>query len=202
MPLQNRVNPFGEVVALHGRGSMMGNRGVLHDDGRRVVRQFAVKRWIACVLEFRGRYRKVMTPHRYTELFFLDEAAALSAGHRPCAECRRTDYNRFREFWRQAVGGPDDADSMDAVLHRERLDNRRRKRTFSDEITALPDGTYVVVDGAPHLIWERALYQWSDGGYLTKRPLNRGKTVEVLTPASIVKVLRAGYRPLVHPSLG
>lgn len=199
MPLQNRVNPYGEVVALPGRGTIMGNRGILHNDERRVVRQSAVKRWIACVLEFRGRRRKVMTPHRYTELFFLDEAAALSAGHRPCAECRRSDYNRFRAFWREAIGTADDADSMDVVLHDERLEGKR-KRTYSDKLSALPDGAYVAIDGAPHLLWNSALHEWSADRYVGKRTIDRHASVEVLTPPSIVKILQAGYRPMVHAS--
>lgn len=201
MSLQNRVNPFGEVIALPGRGTMMGNRGILHDEQRRIVKQSAVKRWIACVLEFRGRYRKVMTPHRYTELFFLDEAAGFSAGHRPCAECRRTDYNRFRTFWRDAIQTPDDADSMDEVLHRERLDGKK-KRMYSAALSALPNGTYVAIDGVPYLLWHSALYEWSDGGYGAKRPLNGRQSVDVLTPPSIVKILHAGYIPTIHPSRG
>lgn len=178
----------------------MGNRGILHDDDRRVVKQFAVKRWIACVLEFRDRYRKVMTPHRYTELFFLDEAAAFSAGHRPCAECRRADYNRFRAFWRESIGTPDDADAMDAVLHRERLDDKK-KRTFAEKLGALPNGTYVAIDRTPYLLWDATLHQWSDEGYVRRLALDQSRIVEVLTPASIVKVLRAGYRPAVHASV-
>jgi hypothetical protein len=201
MPLQNRVNPYGEVVALAGRGTMMGNRGILHDDKRRVVRQSAVKRWIACVLEFRARHRKVMTPHRYTELFFLDEAAALSAGHRPCAECRRADYNRFRSFWREAIKTPDDADAMDLMLHAERLDGKK-KRTYSEALGVLPNGTYVAIDGTPHLLWDAALYVWSAGSYVAKRSLDGKQSVEVLTPRSIVNILRAGYVPAIHPSRG
>jgi hypothetical protein len=199
MPLQNRVNPFGEVVALPGRGTMMGNRGVLHDDDRRIVKQSALKRWIACVLERPGIHRTVMTPHRYTELFFLDEAAALSAGHRPCAECRRADYNRFRKLWRDAVGSPDDADSMDAVLHGERLEGKK-KRTYRSDVASLPDGTYVAIDGSAYLLWEGSLREWSDSGYVGTRAIVPGQTVDVLTPQSIVAVLRAGYRPAIHPS--
>lgn len=199
MPLQNRVNPFGEVVALPGRGTMMGNRGILHDDDRRIVRPFQVKRWIACVLEFRGRYRAVMTPHRYTELFFLDEAAAFSAGHRPCAECRRADYNRFQDLWRRTIGGPSDADSMDAQLHRERLDGKK-KRTYSQDVAALPDGTYVVFAGSPHVVLGKALYEWSDAGYRQRRPRPKSHLVEVTTPPAIVNLYRAGYAPALHAS--
>src|SRR5271166_5030993 len=114
MPLRNRVTPFGEIVALSGRGSLTGNRGILHNDARRVVRQWQVRRWIACILDVPGRRRIPMSPHTWTELFFLDEAAALAAGHRPCAECRRFDYNRFRFLWVACRGGPARADDIDA----------------------------------------------------------------------------------------
>jgi hypothetical protein len=199
MPLQNRVTPYGEVVALPGRGEMMGNRGILHDEFRQIVRSFAVKRWIACVLEFRGRKRTVMTPHRYTELFFLDEAAGLSAGHRPCAECRRADYNRFRTFWARSIATPNDADSMDLRLHAGRLDGKR-KRTYYAELPSLPDGTYAVWESRPHLLWGDSLFEWSDAGYKKRVARARGGEVEVLTPRAIVEILAAGYRPAIHSS--
>jgi hypothetical protein len=200
MPLQNRVTPFGEVVALPGRGLMMGNRGVLHNDERRIVTTFQVKRWIACVLEFRGRRRAVMTPHRYTELFFLDEAAAFSAGHRPCAECRRADYNRFRDLWQQHIGAAADADTMDRRLHADRLDGKK-KRTSRADLASLPDGTYVVWEGKPHLVLADKMLEWSDFGYTHRiaRPA-RGE-VDVLTPRAIVEIFSAGYNPAIHPSV-
>jgi hypothetical protein len=193
------VTPFGEVVALPGRGLMMGNRGILHDDARRIVRSFAVRRWIACLLEFRGRRRVVMAPHRYTELFFLDEACALAAGHRPCAECRRDDYRRFQALWKARHGEPADADSMDARLHDERLAGKK-KRTYRAPIGDLPDGTYVALDGTAWLVWGKCLHAWSDSGYVRKRARPSQGEVEALTPRSIVAILAAGYRPGVHPS--
>jgi hypothetical protein len=199
MPLQNRVTPFGEIVALPGRGLMMGNRGILHDEARRVVRSFAVKRWIACRLEFRGRHRKVMQPHRYTELFFLDEATALAAGHRPCAECRRKDYERFRSLWQVCYGAPADADSMDARLHADRIAGKE-KRAYLDDLASVPDGAYVILDGIAWLLWNEALHAWSDSGYVRRRPRPARGEVEVLTPQSLVAILIAGYRPAVHPS--
>ncbi len=201
MPLQNRVTPFGDVVALPGRGTMMGNRGVLHDDARRVVRQWQVRRWIACVLEFRGRRRQVMQPRRYTELFFLDEAAALAAGHRPCAECRNADYRRFQSLWKARFAGQADADTMDRRLHADRLDGRR-KRTYRAQVDALPDGTYVAIDGVPWLVWGRELHEWSESRYVRRRKRPPSGEIDVLTPRSIVKLLAAGYRPAVHPSAG
>ena len=200
MTLQNRVTPFGEIVALGGRGTMMGNRGVLHDDRRRIVRTTQVKRWIACVLEFRGTHRVVMSPRSYTELFFLDEATAFAAGHRPCAECRNADYNRFRALWEARLGRAGTVDEIDAVLHAERLDGRE-KRTARMDITTLPDGTYVSIDGTPWILWNDELGAWSDTGYGQRRPRPIRGEVEVLTPPSIVAVFRAGYKPGVHPTL-
>jgi hypothetical protein len=200
MPLCNRVTPYGDIAALPGRGAMMGNRGILHDDDRQIVRSFAVRRWIACRLEFRGRHRRVMTPHRYTELFFLDEAVALSAGHRPCAECRRGDYDRFRALWEASVGGPSSADAMDARLHADRLAGKS-KRTYCDDLARLPDGAYVAVEAEAWLVWGAGLYAWSDSGYGQRRPRPPRGEVEVLTPRSIVAVLYAGYLPSLHPTL-
>lgn len=179
---------------------MMGNRGVLHDGRRQIVRATQVKRWIACRLEFRGRRRPLMTPGSYTELFFLDEATAFAAGHRPCAECRNGDYKRFRALWESLFGAPAGAGAMDAALHAERLDGRS-KRTWHAEIDTLPDGTFVMFDGAPHIVWSRELAAWSDTGYTGRimRPSHRD--VAVLTPPSIVAIFKAGYRPDVHPSL-
>jgi hypothetical protein len=200
MPLQNRVTPNGEIVALSGRGLIMGNRGVLHDDNRRIVRATQVKRWIACRISFRGRRRTIMKPRSYTELFFLDEATAFAAGHRPCAECRHADYERFRALWKACFGGPAGADAMDAVLHAERLDGRAR-RTWRADVATLPDGTYVSVDGIARIVWRDKLIAWSDEGYRDRQPRPPHRDVEVLTPPSIVAVFKAGYRPGVHPSL-
>jgi hypothetical protein len=199
VPLQNRVTPFGEILALAGRGLMMGNRGVLHDDARHIVRPWQVRRWIACRIEFRGRRRVVMRPRSYTELFFLDEAAALSAGHRPCAECRREDYQRFRSLWETRFGAPVNADAMDARLHADRL-RAREKRTYREDLANLPDGAYVVVEEKAWLVCGNELLAWSDTGYSDRRSRPLEGSVEVLTPAAIVAVLAAGYRPEIHPS--
>jgi hypothetical protein len=202
MPRQNRVTPFGDVVALDGRGLLMGNRGVLHDARQRIVRYAQVRRWIACRTEFRGRRRPLMQPRSYTELFFLDDAAALAAGHRPCAECRHADYQRFRAAWTAAHPGEIvTADTIDA-----RLDGDRRaghtKRTYAEDVSALPDGAYVAVDGRAWLVWGAELLAWSAGGYVERasRP-GHGETT-VITPASIVRTIEAGYVPALHPSAG
>ncbi len=200
-PLPNRVTPFGDIVADEGRGLFMGNRGVLHDADRRLVRYSQVRRWIICVLEFRGRHRRVMTPGSYTELFFLDEAAALAAGHRPCAECRHADYVRFRDAWAAAHRRvAPTADDMDVALHRDRLAAPRTKRTYRAPMSALPDGVYVDVDEAAWLVWSDTLHRWSAAGYVERRARPRGM-VTVLTPSSTVGVIAAGYRPYVHPSV-
>jgi hypothetical protein len=194
--LRNRVTPFGEIVAVPGRGAMMGNRGVLHDRSQRIVRPWQVRRWIACLVEFRGRRRTVMQPNRYTELFFLDEAAAFSAGHRPCAECRNADYRRFRDLWQRVVGLPADADAMDAVLHRERVSSTG-KVTYREKLAALPDGAYVALDEAAWLVWGKQLYAWSDAGYTARRSRPASGDAVVLTPRSIVALFAAGYLPTV-----
>jgi hypothetical protein len=199
MPLRNRVTPFGEIVATPGRGTLMGNRGILHNDNRAIVRDWQVPRWIACRLEFRGRHRQVMTPGTYTELFFLDEAAALADGHRPCAECRHADYVAFQAAWRVAhPNQPANADAIDTVLQAERRVRAFLKRTYTAHLETLPNGTYVVLDDRPWLILDDAVWAWSADQY--REPRRRPSTayVTVLTPASIVGALRAGYRAGIH----
>lgn len=178
----------------------MGNRGVLHDDNRHIVRTTQVKRWIACVLEFRGRRRTVMKPRSYTELFFLDEATALAAGHRPCAECRNADYKRFKTHWESLFGGPASADSIDEVLHAERLDGRH-KRMWRADIATLPDGTYVATGDVARVLWRGELVAWGDGAYGDRIPRPEHGAADVLTPPSIVAIFKAGYLPQVHFTL-
>ena len=199
MPLQNRVTPLGELVADPARGLVYGNRGCLHDASGRIRRHFNGKRWIACRLEFRGWQRgALMQPGRFTELFFLDEATALAAGHRPCALCRREDYNRFSAFWSGLHGGETGADAIDARLHSERLAPRRHA-PFEE----LPDGAFVLHDGVAKLVVEDRLLEWTPAGYTraVARPRSRA---EVITPPSLVALLRTGWEPavpLLHPSV-
>jgi hypothetical protein len=141
-----------------------------------------------------------MQPHSYTELFFLDEATAFSAGHRPCAECRSADYRRFRSLWIACIGEPAGADAMDARLHTERVADGR-KSTYRADLSDLPDGTYAVLDGRAWLVWGASLFEWSDSGYSNRRSRPRAGTVEVLTPRSIVAIFAAGYRPGIHASV-
>lgn len=185
----------------------MGNRGCLHDDHRRVVRRFAGRRWIVCVLEWKGRHRTVMTPRSYTELFFLDEATALAAGHRPCFECSRSSFYQFQDAWTRgnpgvASGAAATADEMDAVLHRERVARRDAGALPAADVSALPDGTMVVFDDGgdqPFLLRGDLVHPWSVTGYGPPRR-SPGVTARVLTPPSTVAALAAGYRPRVHPS--
>ena len=203
MPLQNRVTPLGELVADPRRGLVYGNRGCLHDDAGRIRRRSQGRRWIACRIEFRGRRRSpLLRPGRYTELFFLDEATALAAGHRPCAECRREDYRRFAAWWR-GLHGDVGADAIDVRLHEERLDPRARgPRLRRARLDDLPDGAFVLHDGAPRLVLGDRLWAWSPGGYTSPvaRPCG---TVTVVTPPSLVALLREGWSSaltLIHPS--
>lgn len=183
------------------RGTLMGNRGILHDPRQNVVRDWQVRRWIACRLEFRGRHRAVMQPNHYTELFFLDEAAALAEGHRPCAECRYADYRVFQSMWRSVHSTqPATADAIDRILQSERRSRPFAKRTFLASIESLPDGTYVEVDQRAWLVLDDALLAWAGDRYADRSRRPHAGHVTVLTPASIVEVLRAGYKPGLHDS--
>ena len=212
MPRQNRVNPFGQILATPARGMLMGNRGCLHDDGDRPLRQYQSRRWIICVLEFKGRKRTPMPPGQYTSLFFLDEATALAAGHRPCAECQRERFGDFRRHW--AAANPELARSqtplvhiIDAALHYERISAHfsqrdKRKVTYTEQLNHLPDGAFVLLEAndAPYLVLGDALYRWNFEGY-GKPSARTDMTVQVLTPRSTVRALAHGYQPMIHPSI-
>lgn len=199
MPLQNRVDPYGTLFRTPARGTLMGNRGgAIHNEQREIVRPYLNRRWIACLLEFKGRQRAVMTPRRYTELFFLDEATALSAGHRPCAECRRERYHAFLSTWPNQVD-PLRAHIIDAELHPARIDRDGRKVTYQAPIESVPEGSFVEIDDTPRLLWAGEMLLWTPAGY-TAREARATGTVTVLTPRPIVECLRRGYRPQVHNS--
>jgi hypothetical protein len=197
MPLQNRVTPLGELIADPARGLVYGNRGCLHDETGRIRRSFAVKRWIACRLEFKDwRRTSLLQPGRFTELFFLDEATAFAAGHRPCGLCRRADYDRFVAL----VGAR--AEEIDERLHAERLDASRRRRLHPARLRDLPDGAFVLEGGQPWLLLGGELLRWTPSGYTDRRPRSGGNVV-LITPPSLVEVLRTrwqGVVPLLHPS--
>lgn len=202
MPLQNRVDPFGELFATKARGTMFGNRGGrIHTDGRTLTRRrWASRQWICCVLEFKGRQRDVWGRY-YTELFFLDEVTALAAGHRPCFECRRADAEAFAETWARArkLRALPRAPEMDDVLHAERLDGRA-KRLHRRRIDDLPDGAMVTLDGEAFAVRGAQLLRWTPKGYDAGKKRLRGTTVDVLTPPATLAGLTAGYRPQWHPS--
>lgn len=200
MPLQNRVTPFGVLIATPARGTIFGNRGgKFHRNDRTLgTRRWASRQWICCVLQFKGRHHPVWRD-RYTALFFLDEVTALAAGHRPCFECRRRDAKAFAEKWAQAKGGGiPRAPAMDEVLHAERLKGRV-KRTHEMPVDELPDGVFIAMDQDAYAVRGAHLLRWSDRGYTDSIVRPRG-TVTVLTPPGIVAVLSAGYRPQWHQS--
>jgi hypothetical protein len=202
MPLQNRVTPFGALIATAARGTMYGNRGgrFHRDDKTLGVRRWASRQWICCVLSFKGRRHEVWG-RRYTGLFFLDEVTALAAGHRPCFECRRADATTFAETWARTKGTSFPyVDEMDRVLHAERLDGHA-KRTYEMPVRALPDGACMTIDGAPYAVRGAHILRWGEEGYAGSFPRPHGSAI-VLTPPSIVAVLTAGYRPQWHPSAG
>lgn len=204
-PLQNRVMPTGEVVAHPSRGMLMGNRGCIHGLDRRLgVTRWRSKMWISCVLKWGDTRRDVMPPGRWTALFFLDEATALAAGHRPCGFCRRLDHLAFAGAWGQAqrmVERPRAA-FMDVELHAERVDRSRRKLIQPARFASLPDGAMIVHDGGPALVSAGRVLPWTFEGYLAAVPVPAGSTVQVLTPPKVLGALEHGYRPMVHPSAG
>jgi len=202
MPLQNRVDPFGQLFVTPARGTLFGNRGgrIHTDDKTLTQRRWASRQWICCVLEFKGRQRDVWGRY-YTELFFLDEVTALAAGHRPCFECRRTDATAFAEAWARArkLKERPSAPEMDDVLHPERLDGRS-KRLHRRKIDDLPDGAMIALDGDAYAVRGGSLLRWTPKGYDVRKMRPRGVAVDVLTPPAILSALSSGYRPKWHPS--
>jgi hypothetical protein len=206
MPLQNRVTPMGDIIADAARGTLMGNRGILHDASRRLgTARWRHRGWICCRLSFKNRRREVMAPGRYTELFFLDEATALAAGHRPCCECRRDEFRAFQAAWRRTAGSPNaSANAIDRVLHEARVDPRtRRQIRFEAPLDDLPDGAFVLLPAGasrPLLVRGDDLLPWRPAGYGAPRPRPSHIRCVVLTPEPILAVLRAGYAPSLHPT--
>lgn len=206
MPLQNRVNPFSTLISTPERGAWTGNRGVIHNERKEIIKNHAVKYWITCVLEYKGSRRSVMSPNRWTELFFLDEATAFAAGHRPCGFCRHADFKRFKDLWLKANGeqygltSKTKMDIIDAIIHQERLDKNGVQKTFKSTLTALPDGTFITLDeiGKAYLWYQQNLYEWSFSGYTKVFQIDKNQEVTVLTPLSYVAVFKAGYVPEVH----
>jgi len=202
MPLQNRVTPFGEIVAIPERGMVMGNRGIIHDPATRTLlkKRWALKCWIICKLHYKHYHREPMARRSWTELFFLDEATALAAGHRPCFFCNREKAEAFRAAWAKGNAGPvQPAPEMDAILHRERLEQRaKRVHPLRTPLRHLPDGAMVAAEGQAVLMVGGLPLLWSPAGY--RRTKDALEPDGLLTPPSTVAALRGGYRPDLHPS--
>ena len=209
VPLRNRVDPFGNIHAVPERGTMFGNRGgCMHTPDQRLHgRPWTNERWICCVLEFKGRRRKLMQPGLYTELFFLDEATAFAAGHRPCMECRRPDAKRFIEAWERGNLPPSERirsiSEIDACAHQERVDAKTHAQlTQPARLAELPDGAMVTFEPTqsnPLLVWRGQLLPWSFGGYGRASDAT-ADVATLLTPPSFVASFREGYLPSVHPT--
>ena len=205
MPLQNRVTPLSTIEAVSHRGLFMGNRGCLHDDRRRLVTTgWRSRAWLICALKFRGRHRTVMASHHYTELFFLDEAVALSAGHRPCAECRRPAFQAFINAWARTTGRLARAANLDAALHADRVARLRGTAHWQTTLGEVPPGAFFVFAGSDDTPWlrmESGAAAWSHAGYTEWRDWPLRAEVELLTPPATIQALKAGYRPILHPSV-
>jgi hypothetical protein len=201
MPRRNRVTPTGELVAVPDRGMFWGNRGCLVDANGDLARYSRGRAWLICLLEFKGRRRTLWRPGRLTELFFLDEATGLAAGHRPCGECRGADYRAFKRAWSMAHGSVGlTVGVIDARLHAERLERPGTRRLFRAAARELPTGTVVTLDGACWLVQDGTLLRWTHSGYRDRRRVSGSIVLDVVTPRATVDVLAAGYRPVIHPS--
>ena len=201
MPLQNRVTPTGDIVATPHRGMFTGNRGIIHDPATKTLtRRWASRAWLTCSCEFRGRRREVMGGRSWTELFFLDEATALAAGHRPCFFCRRDEALKFRAAWQVGNGGSEiRAREIDAVLHRVRLEGRtKRLHPLPMPLRRLPDGAMLQAADESFVMVRGKALQWSPAGYrvVDEAP----QEALLLTPPSTLRAMAAGYRPVLHPS--
>jgi hypothetical protein len=203
MPLQNRVTPLGDIVAIAQRGTFTGNRGIIHDPATKTLlrKRWSNRAWIICTCSYKNRHRDVMATQSWTELFFLDEAVALAAGHRPCFACRRESAEAFRSAWSMAKRMPKtSAPAIDEVLHRERIgDGRQRIHLLDMPIDALPDGAAIVVDGDAFIVARGLAFRWTDDGYAPPQKIHRADGL--LTPPSTLQTIIAGYRPALHPSI-
>lgn len=201
-PLQNRVTPTGEIIATPHRGLFTGNRGIIHDPATKTLlnKRWSSPAWITCLCEFRGWRRPVMARRSWTELFFLDEATAFAAGHRPCFFCRRDDANRFRAAWERGNGASKvSAKAMDAQLHLERLDHgRKRLHALPVQLAELPDGAMVQQGEQSFLMTRGRPLLWSPAGYARVEYELEGPML--LTPPSTLRALNAGYQPALHPT--
>lgn len=200
-PARNRVTPYGQIEAFPLRGAFTGNRGILHSD-RRIVRLHAHDSWVTCALRFKDRWSEQWAPHHFTWLFFHDEAVSFAAGHRPCAECRWSDYKRYQAAWAEAQGGdPPTAKAMNRRLHGERIERgTHRRRLHRAAWSELPDGTFVELEGTTFLLLGREVIEWTRTGYAAHRARPRRGAATVITPPATVAALRAGYRARIDRS--
>ena len=206
MPLQNRITPLGEIIFSAQRGTFTGNRGVIHNADKKIVRQHALKAWITCRLEYKNAHREVMTPNRWTELFFWDEATAFAAGHRPCAYCRNTDFKKFKSLWLKANKDifkieDESMKFIDTLLHTERLTIQREKKFQTAPLNTLPKGVFIkreALESAAYLWWQNQLFLWTEKGYTLIENFSETEKVFVLTPPSIVSTFKQGYVPIVN----
>ena len=202
MPLRNRADPHGQLHAVQARGCFMGNRGVLHNDNREIIRNWKLQRWITCALVHGDVKRTLMTPGAYTELFFLDEPTSYAAGHRPCSMCRNSQYKLFKAAWAEAFpNSPQTSGSIDSELHEARVQEDGRQRVWQRKISELPDGTLVEHLGVTVLLWGRKQWRWSFTVYdLISAPIQKYQVVDILTPDPIVRLFAAGLHEslLVH----
>lgn len=203
MALQNRVDPWGMLKAVNSRGAWLGNRGMLHNEDKEIIAPWKHKSWVTCQLQFNNRKREIFSPGKYSELFFLDEATALSAGHHPCAECRRQRYNEFKNLWLKCITGLESisAAEIDKKLHAERAARGGIKVKHFCVFEELPDGAFIEIGGEACLLWNGELKKWSFEGYVGNVSLPAPKeVVTLLTPPSIVELLKNGFVPQVHES--
>lgn len=212
MARQNRVTPAGEIIATPARGALMGNRGILHTPEQQLIRRWAHPHWVICLTCYRGRRHAIMQPGCYTELFFLDEATALAAGHRPCATCQRERFNLYRSAF--LVGNADrlpaaplHAGDIDRLLHHDRLvwqGKQKEKRLFSARLSDLPTGVFVLWEEVPHLWYIGRLWPWTPAGYALGQAVTAtdlSQIVDVLTPRATVAALWHGFHPIIHASI-
>jgi hypothetical protein len=201
VPIQNRVTPHGELIAVPDRGIFWGNRGRLLDACGNLTRHCTGRDWAICVLDYKGIRRPLWTPGKLTELFFLDEATGLAAGHRPCGQCRYRDYRNFKMAYAAAHPGEHvTAPAIDARLHADRLLGASTKRTFPARVDRLPDGSFIELDGRSWLVLDDELLAWTPSGYTDRRPRSNVREAIVLTPRATVHTLAAGYHPVLHVS--
>lgn len=200
MALQNRVDPWGQFHAVSARGMFFGNRGILHNENQEIVSQWRYKAWVTCQLTYKGRKRTVFGQRTYSELFFLDEATAYSAGHRPCAECRNKRYKEFKNAWIKANENGKDvlAPIIDKKLHADRAIRGGAKALYDSDVSNLSMGTMISLNDEPYLLWDGVMRKWSFFGYGEIKSIPKRTSVVVLTPRCIVEMFRIGFKPYTH----